>query len=172
MSTNLREVQPGPNGQPPVIRKPSLPDEESNTLLRFIPAGLVSMVVHVVIILLFLLVNVTGQGGAAETEQARSTTFRQCAEVYIATHATGWRNVKHGKQWSSTLATYAYPVFGDLLSPAATDIELQTLRWIAEFIGYPNNCGGLFVSGGNMANFVCFLAARAAKAPCGHLSTG
>jgi aromatic-L-amino-acid/L-tryptophan decarboxylase len=50
------------------------------------------------------------------------------------------------------------------LSPAATEIESQTVRWIAEFIGYPTNCGGLLVSGGNMANFVCFLAARAAKA--------
>src|SRR5262249_4062411 len=29
---------------------------------------------------------------------------------------------------------------------------------------YPVHCGGLLVSGGNMANFVCFLAARAAKA--------
>ena len=34
-----------------------------------------------------------------------------------------------------------------------------------EFIGYPADCGGLLVSGGNMANFVGFLAARAAKAP-------
>jgi aromatic-L-amino-acid/L-tryptophan decarboxylase len=50
------------------------------------------------------------------------------------------------------------------LSPAATEIESQAVRWIAEFIGYPANCGGLFLSGGNMANFVCFLAARAAKA--------
>jgi len=50
------------------------------------------------------------------------------------------------------------------LSPAATEIECQTVRWIAELIGYPVNCGGLLVSGGNMANFVCFLAARAAKA--------
>ncbi len=50
------------------------------------------------------------------------------------------------------------------LSPAATEIESQTVRWIAELIGYPANCGGLLVSGGNMANFVCFLAARAAKA--------
>ena len=50
------------------------------------------------------------------------------------------------------------------LSPAATEIESQTVRWIAAFIGYPDNCGGLLVSGGNMANFVCFLAARAAKA--------
>jgi aromatic-L-amino-acid decarboxylase len=46
------------------------------------------------------------------------------------------------------------------LSPAATEIESQTVRWIAELIGYPGDCGGLFLSGGNMANFVCFLAAR------------
>jgi aromatic-L-amino-acid/L-tryptophan decarboxylase len=51
-----------------------------------------------------------------------------------------------------------------VLSPAATEIEAQTVRWIAAFIGYPADCGGLLVSGGNMANFVCFLAARAAKA--------
>ena len=50
------------------------------------------------------------------------------------------------------------------LSPAATEIEAQTVRWIAELIGYPVDCGGLLVSGGNMANFVGFLAARAAKA--------
>jgi len=50
------------------------------------------------------------------------------------------------------------------LSPAATEIESQTVRWIAEFIGYPANCGGLLVSGGNMANLVCFLAARKARA--------
>ena len=50
------------------------------------------------------------------------------------------------------------------LPPAATEIESQTVRWIAELIGYPANCGGLLVSGGNMANFVCFLAARATKA--------
>src|SRR4051794_19795525 len=39
------------------------------------------------------------------------------------------------------------------LAPAATEIETQTVRWIAEFIGYPAECGGLLVSGGNMANF-------------------
>jgi len=50
------------------------------------------------------------------------------------------------------------------LSPMATEIEAQTIRWIAELIGFPTAAGGLLVSGGNMANFVCFLAARAAKA--------
>jgi len=49
------------------------------------------------------------------------------------------------------------------LSLAATEIEAQTIRWIAEMIGYPQDCGGLIVSGGNMANFVAFLAARKAK---------
>src|SRR5262245_22911088 len=51
-----------------------------------------------------------------------------------------------------------------ILSPAATEIESQTVRWIASLIGYPDGCGGLLLSGGNMANVVCFLAARAAKA--------
>jgi aromatic-L-amino-acid decarboxylase len=50
------------------------------------------------------------------------------------------------------------------LSPMASEIEAQTVRWIADLLGYPTDSGGLFVSGGNMANFVCFLAARQAKA--------
>jgi aromatic-L-amino-acid decarboxylase len=49
------------------------------------------------------------------------------------------------------------------LSPMATEIEAQTVRWIAELIGF-RGLGGLLVSGGNMANFVCFLAARTARA--------
>ena len=50
------------------------------------------------------------------------------------------------------------------LSPVATEIEAQSIRWIAELIGFPADGDGILVSGGNMANFVCFLAARAAKA--------
>ncbi len=50
------------------------------------------------------------------------------------------------------------------LAPMATEIEAQTIRWLAQFIGYPADCGGLLLSGGNMANLTCFLAARAAQA--------
>lgn len=53
-------------------------------------------------------------------------------------------------------------VGGWSLSPAATEIEEQTIRWIAELVGYPVDCGGVLVSGGNAANFVGFLAARLA----------
>ena len=51
------------------------------------------------------------------------------------------------------------------LSPAASEIEAQAIRWIAELMGYPREAGGVLVSGGNMANFVCVLAARGARAP-------
>jgi glutamate/tyrosine decarboxylase-like PLP-dependent enzyme len=51
---------------------------------------------------------------------------------------------------------------GWTLSPMASAIELQTVQWLAEFIGYPTLCGGTLVSGGNMANFLGFLAARRA----------
>ena len=50
------------------------------------------------------------------------------------------------------------------LSPVASEIEAQTVRWIADLVGYPRSCGGLLTSGGNMANFTCFLAARRARA--------
>jgi aromatic-L-amino-acid decarboxylase len=56
-------------------------------------------------------------------------------------------------------------VGGWIGGPMANEIEAQTVRWMAELIGYPTDCGGLLVSGGNMGNFVGLLAARKAKAP-------
>jgi glutamate/tyrosine decarboxylase-like PLP-dependent enzyme len=63
------------------------------------------------------------------------------------------------------LATAVNPNVGAwALSPIASAIEEQTVRWIAELMRYPSDGGGLLVSGGNMANFVGFLAARKAQA--------
>lgn len=56
-------------------------------------------------------------------------------------------------------------VGAQILSPIATEIEKQTVKWLAEFIGYTTDSSGILVSGGNMANFTAFLAARTAKAP-------
>lgn len=55
-------------------------------------------------------------------------------------------------------------VGAQILSPMATEIEKQTIQWLAEFIGVSPTYGGILVSGGNMANFTAFLAARTAKA--------
>lgn len=44
-------------------------------------------------------------------------------------------------------------------APAATEIERRSIAWIAEMIGYAKDCGGLFTSGGTMANFAALLTA-------------
>lgn len=58
-------------------------------------------------------------------------------------------------------ATINQNVGGYWLSPMATEIEAQTVRWIAELLGMPAGSGGVLVSGGNMANMVGVWAARA-----------
>ncbi len=50
-------------------------------------------------------------------------------------------------------------------APAATEIERRTIKWIAEMIGYPADCGGLFTSGGTMANFTALETALRINAP-------
>jgi integrase len=47
-------------------------------------------------------------------EDARAITFDQCAEAFITTHASAWRNTKHLQQWKNTIATYVSPMFGSL----------------------------------------------------------
>lgn len=43
--------------------------------------------------------------------------------------------------------------------PAAAEIELRTIRWIADLIGYAPEAGGLFLSGGTMANVAALTTA-------------
>jgi integrase len=53
--------------------------------------------------------------------KATAQTFRQFAEDYITAQMPGWRNGgKSAGQWRSSLATYAYPVIGDLGLGAVT----------------------------------------------------
>jgi aromatic-L-amino-acid decarboxylase len=51
-------------------------------------------------------------------------------------------------------------VGGWLLSPAATEIELQLTRWLATRLGLPDTAGGMIVAGGGVANFIALKAAR------------
>jgi integrase len=56
-------------------------------------------------------------------------TFSACAEAYITEMTPGWRNVKHGRQWRSTLKAYAYPVIGEMAVDAIdTESVLKILR--------------------------------------------
>jgi len=108
---------------------------------------------------------VTGAESRAMLEEVTDTLFQH--SLFNA-HPRFWGYITSGPApigvLGDLLASAVNPNVGAWkLAPAATEIEAQTVRWIAELIGYPTDCGGLMVSGGNMANFVCFLAARRAK---------
>lgn len=63
------------------------------------------------------------QVAATAATKAKATTFREAANRYIASHATGWRNAKHAAQWGATLESYAFPVLGGV-SVAAVDVAM------------------------------------------------
>jgi integrase len=70
---------------------------------------------------------------------AKTMTFRECAESYIAAHRDEWRNAKHGSQWQNTLATYAYPIIGSLpVAEIDTPLVLRVLEQrVSAERGYP-----------------------------------
>ncbi len=60
--------------------------------------------------------------------KAKSKTFEDCAKAYVEAQRAGWKSEKHAKQWSATLETYAYPVFGSLpVSSVDRALVLQVL---------------------------------------------
>lgn len=60
------------------------------------------------------------------------------------------------------LMTSAYNVHASnwVNSSAASTVEENTIQWLAQQIGYDSKAGGLFVSGGSMANLTGLIAAR------------
>ena len=43
---------------------------------------------------------------AAAADRADTPTFGECADAYLASHETGWKNPKHRDQWRMTLTRY------------------------------------------------------------------
>lgn len=66
---------------------------------------------------------------AAQAAQVAGVTFKAVAEVYIGANEGSWRNDKHRQQWKNTLATYVYPVIGELpVAEVGTAHVLQILE--------------------------------------------
>ena len=55
-------------------------------------------------------------------------------------------------------------VGGWVLSPAASELELYLMRWMAERFGLPPGSGGLMTSGGATSNLTALKAARDSRA--------
>ena len=55
------------------------------------------------------------EGGDPRAEKRREVmpTFAEAAQKVIEFNRPTWRNIKHARQWESTLKTYAFPYFGN-----------------------------------------------------------
>ena len=60
-------------------------------------------------------------------ERAKAKTFEECTRMFLATRT--FNNIKHGKQWESTLKTYAYPHIGSLL---VGDIGITNIKAVLD----------------------------------------
>lgn len=60
-------------------------------------------------------------------ERAKAKTFEDCAQIFLATRT--FTNEKHGKQWESTLKTYAYPHIGSML---ISDIGISNIKAVLD----------------------------------------
>lgn len=67
--------------------------------------------------------------------------------------------------WIGDVLTDSYnPHAGTWLeSSSASCLEQETIKWLCQQAGYPKTAGGLFVSGGSIANLTALVAARHAK---------
>ena len=67
--------------------------------------------------------------------------------------------------WMGDLMTNAFDHHAGCWAnaPGAGFIERSLIEWMCGLAGYPENCGGIFVSGGSMANLTALTAARDAR---------
>jgi integrase len=66
---------------------------------------------------------------ATQAAKVAGVTFKAVAEAYLKANEASWRNDKHRQQWRNTLASYVYPVRGELpVADIATAHVLQILE--------------------------------------------
>ena len=106
--------------------------------------------------------------GETPQDILNESTEMLMSQSLLAGHPRFWGYIIGSGTQIGTLAdmlaaTINPNVGGWHISPMASEVEKQTIGWIADWVGYPKECGGLLVSGGAMANYVGFLTARRMK---------
>jgi integrase len=66
---------------------------------------------------------------SAALANAKTITFKEAADRYIAMRSKGSKNVKHAAQWGTTIATYALPLLGKL---PVRDIDVGLVHQVLE----------------------------------------
>jgi len=60
-----------------------------------------------------LIERVQQRDAAREAAKVAETTFRYCAEAYIASRRPTWKSAEHARDWERSLTNHAYPLLGD-----------------------------------------------------------
>jgi integrase len=69
------------------------------------------------------------QQAAAAVAAAKTITFQEMAERFIASHEAGWKNAIHRQQWRNTLRDYVFPHIGAMpLQAIDTGAAMQILQ--------------------------------------------
>lgn len=74
--------------------------------------------------------SIVANGGNPIAEKAKEAepTFGECADKYLASMETSWRNGKHRAQWRMTLKDYCQPIRSKRVSEIATNDVLKVLQ--------------------------------------------
>ena len=62
-----------------------------------------------------------GRDPIAERTKEAEPTFGECADKFLASMETSWRNDKHRSQWRMTLTYYCKPIRTKKVSEVSTD---------------------------------------------------
>ncbi|MCG8422364.1 MAG: aminotransferase class V-fold PLP-dependent enzyme [Proteobacteria bacterium] len=90
-----------------------------------------------------------------------------CRHAMSTSHPRFWAYIMGAASPIAALADFlasavSPPMTSYPTSALTVAMEAQTVRWVAELIGYSTDCSGLFLSGGSVANLVALRAALAA----------
>jgi Glutamate decarboxylase and related PLP-dependent proteins len=110
----------------------------------------------------------------AEPTPTAPQPFEQVLDEFVQKVLPNIIKVDHPRYFAFVPAPNEYVgVLADLLSAGmnifvgtwmvgagATQVERVVIRWLCDWFGLPDTAGGLFVSGGSVANLVCLAAAR------------
>jgi integrase len=70
---------------------------------------------------------------ARQAAKAAGTSFKACAESYLASHKAGWTSERHTEQWEETLGKYVYPLIGDML---VAQVDTAAVRTVLDLIWF------------------------------------
>ena len=70
----------------------------------------------------------SGEDPKAARAKEEVPTFGECADAYVETMQSSWRNPKHAAQWTMTLKTYAKPIRNHSVDEITTQDILDILQ--------------------------------------------